>query len=222
MSTTELTDFVGPLVSAITGRGLGVIRKGSLNELVMSNGRPTYAELASRGKVFSLFTANVGVAIAAGHVAPPAAAAATLLTLSNPVGSGVNLEIIAGILTHLTGTPGTGSWSWCAANAFGATVISAAANVVAKGGLLGGPASVALGYSATALTAGPLHAVQRQFANSIFAGAIGATSVNTNVIDMVDGALVVPPGWILTLAPPAAGAAHVVMAEMVYAEIAIQ
>lgn len=217
----ETATYVGPLLQAANGRGTGVLRQGSLSELVIANGRAFYAELASRGQVFSVFTANTGATIAAGHVAPPAAAAATTLTLSNPVGSGYNFEIIAGILTHLTGTPATGSWSWCAAPAVGATVITATPNATPKSGLLSGAASVGLGYTATALTSGPLHVVQRQFANSMFAGAIAATSTNTNVIDQVDGALVVPPGYVITLAPPGAGTTHVVMAQIVYAQIPI-
>lgn len=221
MAFNDLETFVGPLYQGSTGRGVGRLRQGSLSELIVSNGRGKYAELASRGALFSLFTANTGATVAAGHVAPPAAAAATTLTLSNPVGSGVNFEIVAGHLTHLTGTPGTGSWSWCVANAVGATVITATANATAKSGLAGGAASAGVGYTATALTAGPLHVVQRQFPNSMFAGAIGATSLNLNMVDLVDGALVIPPGWIVSLAPPATGTTHVVMAQIVYAEIQI-
>jgi hypothetical protein len=212
--------FVGPRTLS-DGRGEGRFRTDQLASLVITDSHGRWYELASRGRVFSCHTAVTGATIAAGHVAPPAAAAATTLTLSNPVGSGVNLEIIAGMLLHLTGTPGTGSWSWCGANAIGATVITATENAAPKPLLLGGANSSAKGYSATALTTGPLHAVHRLFPSAVFAGAIDAATQGKVAIDYVDGSIVVPPGWVITLAPPAAGTDHVVAAGILYAEITI-
>ena len=72
-----------------------------------------YQLLAQQGKVFQVSGAVTGTTIAAGHVAPPAAAAATLLSILNPVGSNVNLEIIRGTLGHVSGTPGAGTFAWC-------------------------------------------------------------------------------------------------------------
>ncbi len=209
--------FVGELPNT-DGRGPGRLRQDRAGALVVTGGN---YEAASRRKVFSLHTAVAGATIAAGHVSPPAAAAATTLTLSNPVGSGKNLKILKGILSHISGTAGTGAWSWCAAAATGSLLITATANAVAKNQEVSGPASVALGYTATALTAGPLHILTRLFPSSVFATAMDANTQNKNAIDDVDGSLVIPPGYILTLCPPAAGTTHVVVAAILYEEVTI-
>jgi hypothetical protein len=211
---------IGPGVNA-DGRGPSSLRLDRQLALVTVNSHGSLYEQASRGNLFTCSGAVTGITVAAGHVAPPAAAAATTLTLSNPVGSGYNLEILLGILNHLTGTPGTGCWSWCTANAVGATVITATPNAVVRPCLAGGANSIASGYTATALTGGPLHVISRQMPSSVFAGAIGATSVNTVGIDIVDGGLVIPPGFIVTLAPPATGTTHVVAATILFAQVAI-
>src|SRR6201999_2864970 len=107
----------------------------------------TLYEQVSRGNVFICAGGVTGITVAAGHVAPPAAAAATTLSLYNPVGSGVNLEILAGFLNHLTGTPGTGVWSWCIGAASGATAITATPNATGAPALAGNAQSVAKGYT---------------------------------------------------------------------------
>ncbi len=214
--SVDPTTFVGPFAQS-DGTGQPKFRQGKDGRLIVNvdNG-----EEASRGKVFSLHTIVTGVTIAAGHVSPPAAAAATTLTLSNPVGSGVNLEILRGTLAHLTGTPGTGVWSWCGAIATGTTVITATVNATPVSQKMDGAVSVAVGYAATALTAGPLHILKRHFNSSVFAGAIGATSQNLTAIDEVNGQLILPPGSIITLAPPLVGTTHVVAASILFREVA--
>ncbi len=214
---TDITTQIGPIVDS-DGTGQGRLRQGRQGELIVNVDN---YEGASRAKIFSLHTAVAGATIAAGHVSPPAAAAATTLTLSNPVGSGVNLKILKGVLSHITGTAGTGAWSWCAAAATGSLVITATPNATAKNQKVDGAASVALGYTATALTAGPLHILTRLFPNAVFATAMDAATQNKIAIDDVNGQLVIPPGYILTLAPPAAGTTHVVAASIIYEEVTL-
>lgn len=211
----DLPQIVGPIPQG-DGRGAGQQRTDRTNAAVSTQGHGKYAEQTSRGTVYCLATANTGATVAAGHVAPPAAAAATTLTLSNPVGSGVDFEILYATLSHLTGTPGTGAWAYCVSPS---SVISATPNATAQPQKVGSAASKALGYTATALTAGLVHTTARLFANSVFAAAIDAATQNKNVLDEVDGSIVIPPGFILTLAPPATGTSHVVAAQIVFAEV---
>lgn len=181
---------------------------------------PKYVELARKGKVFSASGAQAGTTIAAGHVAPPAAGAATLLSLLNPQGSGCNLEVILGRIGHVSGTPGAGAFTWC--TAYQETDVTAAeANTTIRCTLTGEKKSVASAWAASTLTGSGVHKVLKHFNSAPFAGALAATSEGTgfSVTDEVDGMIIVQPGWMLTLAPAATGTTHIVTVEIVYAEV---
>lgn len=214
---------IGPIVSG-DGQTSDRLRAGNNRELIVSDLRGRFAEAAARGILFDAMTALAGTTIVAGNVAPPAAAAATVLSVYNPEGSGVDLEILIGWLMHISGTPGAGAWAWCGGRAIGGTAITAAQN---NGGTAAaGPfgtripsgASKAKVFTQTALTGGPLHAVTRPFPSAQFAGAIAATTPNQVVIDDVAGSIIVQPGGVVSLAPPAAGTTHIVAAGMLWQE----
>ncbi len=211
--------FVGP-ISNSDGRGLGRLRQDKSSSLAVVQGNAQYHEMASRGLVYSLQTATTGATIAAGHVAPPAAAAATLLTLSNPAGSGVNLVILKGTIAHISGTAGTGAFSWCVA-ANTTSVLTATPNATAACTRSGGGSSAGIGYTATALTGGLAHTVMRLFPTAVFATALDAASQGKVAIDFVDGAIVLTPGYILTIAPAATGSTHIAAVSIEYAEVAL-
>lgn len=180
-----------------------------------------YQDLAQKRKVHQVSTAQAGATVAAGHVAPPAAAAATTLSLLNPSGSGVNLEIISSSLSHISGTPGVGTWTYCYSQQGSALDGVAEAGAVKRCLSLGGTGTVAKAWAATALTGGAVHYVTAHFPSAPFAGAIAATTEATGfaVVHDVDGAIIVPPGFMITLAPPATGTSHVVAASITYAEV---
>lgn len=183
---------------------------------------PKYQLLAQQGKVFQVSGAQAGTTIAAGHVAPPAAGAATLLSLLNPASSNVNLEIIQATLGHVSGTPGAGTFTYC--QALQNEAVTAAEAVAVKKSLYakGSPSTVAKAWSATTLTGSVVHTVMAHFPSATFAGALAATSEGTarSVVHDVDGLIVVPPGWMLTIAPAATGTTHVVAVSITYAEVA--
>ena len=218
MSVIEET-VVGPTTQS-DGRGIGRMRVSKTNALITAQEAPPFAELAARGKLYSLQTAVTGATIAAGHVAPPAAAAATLLTLRNPVGSGVNMVILKGTIAHVSGTAGTGCFSWCVASNT-TSVLTATANATPQPLLAGGAASLGAGFTATTMTGGLVHAVARLFPSAVFATAMDAATQGKVAIDFVDGAIVLAPGYLLTIAPAATGTSHVVVASIEYAEITI-
>jgi hypothetical protein len=168
----------------------------------------------ARGNLFTLSTVITGVTVAAGHVAPPGAAAATTLTLLNPSTSTMNFEIVKVFVSQLTGTPATGAWAYCMANS--AASVSAVANVTAAPLYSGNQVSVAKGYSNTALTGGPVHTQNGLIPAAVFAGALTAAS---NFVDTPNREIVVAPGWMLTIAPPGAGTSLVVVAQIIYAEV---
>ncbi len=180
-----------------------------------------YQLLAQQGKVYEVSGAQAGTTIAAGHVAPPAAAAATMLTLYNPLSSGVNLEVIKVTVGHISGTPGAGTFTYC--KAYMADSISAAEAVAVKSSrYLSTKNTIAKAWSATALTGGVVHTVVGHMPTAPFAGVLALTSEGTakSAVDEVDGLLVIPPGWALTLAPAATGTTHIASCAIVYAEVA--
>lgn len=221
MSTeVQLKTFVGTRNSA-DGRGQDDLRQGRDGSLVVSQSHGPYYEQASRGALFTVSGALTGTTIAAGHVAPPAAGAATLLSILNPNGSGVNLEIIEGAISHVSGTPGAGAFAWCMA--YQSTDVTASEAVAIKRCLDGSEASTkALAWSATTLTGSKVHKIVKPFHSSKFAGALDVASSGLTEVERVDGKIVVRPGYMLTLAPPATGTTHIAVVSITYAEVPIQ
>ncbi len=218
MSVTDET-FVGPLVGA-DGRGPGRLRQDKTGALVSNMANGQYYEQSGRGAVYSLQTAVTGATIAAGHVAPPAAAAATLLTLSNPANSGKHFAILKGTIAHISGTAGTGCFSWCIASNT-TSVLSATPNATAQCTKSGGSASAGLGYTATTMTGGLVHTITRLFPTAVFATAMDAATQGKVAIDFVDGAITLAPGYLLTIAPAATGSSHVAAVSIEYMEITL-
>lgn len=182
---------------------------------------PKYQLLAEQGKVFQVSGAQAGTTIAAGHVAPPAGGAATFLSILNPLESTVDLHIIQASIGHVSGTPGAGTFSYC--YAYQAESVTAAEAVAVKRCLrVSDRATVAKAWSATTLTGSVVHKVLAHFPSAPFAGALAATSEGTafSQVHDVDGAIIVPPGWMLTIAPAATGTTHVAAVSVTYAEVA--
>lgn len=208
---------VGPNISA-DGIGEGRLRVGKDGGLITSDGRARYAEMASRGWVYSVMPATlVGANIVAGNVAPPAAAAVILLGVLNPPGSGVNIEIIRGRVAHISGTPGAGVWAWCVAQQIAANLL--AANAVARNHRGGGVGGKAQCYTQVALTGGVVFANARLFPSAMFAAAIAGTTPGQFAEDLVDGDIVLEPGFMAVLAPPAVGTTHAVVPSITFAEV---
>lgn len=181
-----------------------------------------YLVLNQQSKVFQVSGAQAGTTVAAGHVAPPAAGAATFLSILNPLGSGVNLEIIEASLSHISGTPGVGTFTYC--HAYQGTLVTAAEATAVKRCLnTSQRATIASAWSAATLTGSVVHQVLAHFPSASFGGAVAATTEATGraVTHNVDGMIIVAPGWMLTLAPAATGTTHVAAASITYAEVAI-
>lgn len=196
----------------------GPFRTSRQSDLVVTDGHSRWYEQTSRGQVFNVFTTLGGTTIVAGNVAPPAAAAATVLSILNPVGSGVNLEIMQGWVFHISGTPGAGFWAWCGCNT-GVSITAAEAVALKASNLIGQGVTKAKAWSQTALTGGIVQSQVRPFPSAMFAAALAASTPGQAAVDNVDGAIVVPPGGLLTLAPPATGTTHIVGAGIQYAEV---
>jgi hypothetical protein len=204
----------GPVLRSTGAKGTG--RAGTEGQFVVSDLTPRYAEACRLGQCFTVATAVAGTTNVAANATPPAAGAATLLTVYNPVGSGKNLEVIKVYAAHLSGTPAAGGlWFATAYN----TVITATQNATPIPLLASGGNSVAKGFTQTALTGGLVHTTLRPVANCApFAGAIAATTVGLNCLDEVEGAIVLPPGSALSLASSGTGTTLIVNGAIIYRE----
>jgi hypothetical protein len=173
--------------------------------------------MAQRGQVWTASNPiATGSTIVSGNVAPPAAGAAVLFGVLNPVDSGVVLEVIRGCIGAMSGTPGAGSWAYCMTRQD--AKITAGPNLVPRNVSTGNPGAIAQAYSQVTLTGSLAFRSVRQFPMWI-SGAIALTSPGRCVIEEVAGDIQVPPGYMLVLAPPALGTTHVVVASLVWAEV---
>ncbi len=190
--------------------------------LIISDGHARWYEQGSRGQIYSVITTQQGNVLVPDNTAPPAAGAITVLSILNPVGSGVNLEILQGWVAWIAGTPQPGLWAWCGAVA-GMSITAAEAG--ATKGALRYPSDVphVKAWSQVALTGGPAHTNVRPFPMTLFNAGIAAGGTSDLLIaDSVDGALTVLPGGLITLAPAlaitgpptAAAAAGILFAEV--------
>jgi hypothetical protein len=177
-----------------------------------------YYEAVSRGKVFSVGTAQAGTTVVAANAAPPAAAGATILSVYNPSGSNVNAVFMRCVLGNVSGTPGAGGFTYC--TSWG-NRITAVQNAVPRANLVSGINSVCQGFAQTALTGGFVHVVLRPIGFTSFAAAVAAANPGLVTVDNIDGDIIVPPGGVLTIANAATGTTHIVYASLTWEEVPI-
>lgn len=187
---------------------------------VVSQGRGRYSEAGSRGLIFAGMTPVAGTTVVAANNSPVAAAAATVLSLYNPMGSGIDLEVLKAWLNHISGTPAAGAWVYNVAYAQSITAVQNNAAVgAAPVGANNGVAGVGQIFAQTGLTGGVgAQRLYRPFGSSQFAAAIAATTPGQAVYDLVDGEIVLPPGGLLSIASPGTGTTHVVAAGFCWQE----
>jgi uncharacterized protein (UPF0548 family) len=196
-------------------------RVSETGALVVTDGRSRFSEPTTRNQVFSVTTALAGTTVVAANVAPPAAGAATVLSILNPLGSGVNLAIVQGYVRTISATTGgAGAWAWCGAIA-NTAITAAEATALKRAAVVGQGVAAFKAWSQAALTGGPVHKLVRPFPLARVAAAAAATSWSLDAVDNVDGALVVGPGGLLTLAPAAVGTSVVVGAGVVLIQTAL-
>jgi len=223
MSITDTSIGLGVVLGTPSANGAGAIfsvQSDRFGVQLNADFRARFAAMAAKNMVFSTSTATAGTTIVAANVAPPAAAAATFLSLYNPVGNTYDFEVLFADIARISGTDGAQAWYWCvsAGNtaALTATTTSAATPQAARAGT-----STAKAYTQAAITGGLVHTTMRMFPTVGFAAAIAATTPNQIVREYVDGSIVVPPGSVLTLAPGAVGTTVVASASITWAELPI-
>jgi hypothetical protein len=215
MST--LDGNIGPKAFQQGGKIEGA-RFDSRGSLVVTEAHGRYTEASRRGKLYSIGTGFLGTTAAAAHLNPVAAAAATLLTLYNPKGSGVELSILRVCGDFISGTVEVGCYCF---DFHPEAVITATPNAVAKclrAGEAAGqgttPAGKARGFTGTALTGG---------AAGVEGPTIGmwATAGTQRLEREINGAITVPQGCAVTIAAPTNGTSAVSAWTIEYEELDI-
>ena len=118
--------------------------------------------------------------------------------LSNPSGSGVDCVVLQGIIGRgVTGDWGPGTWWWMApASATSTTPTGTGMNVVS--GRIGASADNKVQALFT-VTVESTDGVRMRPGLSQFENAIGSVGVPYRMVDEIDGAIIVPPGFYVGL-----------------------
>jgi hypothetical protein len=201
------------------------MRQGRDSEVITADAVARFSEATRRRKTFCGMTAVTGTTIVAANVSPVAAAAASILSLYNPLGSGVDLHLLASYLSAISGTMPAGAFVY---NIAYNQAVTATQN---NGGTAGatsvctygsGAAGVGRVFTQTALTGSVgAQTLLRPIGASWFAAVLAASTV-ANFTDAIDGAIVLPPGGLLSIAAPAAGTTVVMVAGFEWMEIGAQ
>lgn len=185
---------VGPVVR---GDGAyGELRMDKTAAIVVTDAHARYAEAASRGTLFSLNLAATTTGVAAGNIAGAAAAAVTQFALLNPLTSGKNLVLVRFGMGVISGTPGAGPiFHGYIPNI--STITAASPGGTVRNNLVGGgSASIATPWALAAGSAmtGGQAPVTHSVADFSSTGTAQASVGELKAIELIDGAIVVPPG----------------------------
>lgn len=173
------------------------LRGGPLSDLIITRLRGDYAEAASTDVLYHGVLAATTGTIAAGNIVGAGPAAATQFALWNPPGSGYNLEIVKFFMGAISGTPPGGPVFHGLMQGTPAASVASAAGTP---GLFGASGSVgrllasAAGAALTGVANSPV--TVRPSSISLFAAAIAAGSNIENTVELVEGDLIVQPGYI--------------------------
>lgn len=179
---------------------------------VITNGHGSFTEAASRGMIMEACNAVAGVA--------PGTALSTTppLTLWNPPSSGKNLAILKSYMGFISGTLGAGSLVYAVVPSQ-VTVPSGGAELTPQCSNIGFPRGVGRVFSGSTLSAVPT-IMRPAF---ILGAFVNTTAVPPDpALDLVDGAIVIPPGAALCLQGiAAAGTSPLVLLSLIYEEFAV-
>jgi len=192
----------GQVGQTIASDGAGVnLRQGRTGEVIMTQAHGRWHEQTARGGVFTMTLTATTTAIAAGHIINASAAANAQFVLWNPVGSGVNLSLLKFYVGIISGTP-VGGPVFHALLTQGVPTLAnsvVASNVgVVNNNLAGGRMPVArylMSQAGSALTGAGAAVTLRATGIDFSAAAFAAAAGQAQGLDLVEGDIVIPPGY---------------------------
>src|SRR5271167_215965 len=209
------------LTSKQTGLNEIAPSAGEFGDQLISNLQPRYYEWAYRGKVYTLNSGYGGTTLIVTASVVGAANWNPAIALFNPVGSGVNLAILSGTVTLISGTLTAGGvvWAYYPPNqVVSAAGGNAAVNMVTM--VAGG--SIAKTFTQAAMTgAAATGGVLEVFPTSAYAGAaLAATTGNISATVDVAGKFICPPGGIIGIGGTL-GTSTIVQCGLCWAELPV-
>lgn len=197
---------------ALADGAVGTARASRTGSLVVANGHGAFTEPASRGTIMEACTGVAGVA--------PGTALSTTppLALWNPPASGKNIAILKSYMGFISGTLGGGSIVYGVVNAQ-TTVPTTGTELTPQCSLIGYPRGVGRAFQGSTLSATPT-ILRPAFVLGAFVNT--AATAPDPALDLVDGAIVLPPGTALCLQGiAAAGTSPLVLLSLIYEEIPV-
>lgn len=187
----EIQGKVGPAGTPADGNTADLRLTRELGTVV-GDGRGHFYESASRGTTFIACTAAAGIA-------PGTALTATgALMLANPTGSGKNLSILRAKMAYVSGTFGAGVIWWTSGiNPASLPAETSAALRNCSFLNLTNSGDIAKAYSGVSLTNSPVIIRPSSFDLGTYAGT--STTILPPLDEIIDGELVVPPGFYVAL-----------------------
>lgn len=223
MSDFFLKGVVGAGRAGVADGVETVARFGRMNDVLTGNLRGFYAEQTSRGNRFALNLPITSTTIAAGNISAAAAAATTQFAIWNPSGSGVNLELGKLFISVISGTLPAGPLTHNLMLNGIPTISSTLTNGSMLNCLPTGRPSVARAVAVTAgtaLTGGGALTAFRTMAMNFSAGSYAALG-GTNAMEIIDGDIIIPPGYGYVPCWSAAGTTLVNAYSLVFDEVPI-
>jgi hypothetical protein len=190
---------IGFTAASADGVNPSNMRGGRLNDLIVSLHNPRFAEMAIRGRSYSLGLAATTTGVTIGNITGAAAAGSTQFALWNPTTSGVNVVLKRFLFGIISGSLAPGPLLH---NVFSAALPTIASVGTALNNLVGGPtgqAKFVASAAGTTLTGGSLLSLLRPStisfgpSTTVYAAAAGSAH-----FEDIDGDIVLPPGtgWV--------------------------
>jgi hypothetical protein len=176
------------------------LRQGRTSELIVSQNHGRYYEAASRGNMFNLtMSLSVGTVVA-GNIVGAAANAATQFAIWNPLGSGFNMAIMKTTIAIYSGTIVAGPvfhGVFALGNPTNQTTFDAGRG--AQNSMIGGRQPVVryinTATTGTTITGGTTPLTHKPMNMQFSAGTYAALAGSSGITDLVDGDIVIPPGY---------------------------
>ena len=176
------------------------LRQGRTGELIVSQNHGRYYETASRGNMFSLTLYASGSTPVAGNLVGAAANAATQFAIWNPLGSGFNMSILKTHIGIHSGTIAAGPvfhGVFVLGNPTNATTFDSGR--AAQNSMIGGRLPVVryinTSTTGTTITGGTTPLIHKPMNMQFSAGTYASLAGTPGIMDLVDGDIVIPPGY---------------------------
>ena len=216
----QIDGRVGPAVA--TDSTYNNIRLDKTGATIVADAHGHWSEAASRQKLYTAFLSQGTSTVAAGNINGAAAAASTQFAVWNPQGSSVNLSLQKLIVTQYSGTPTAGGLFHSSFNAAAVASTLATAGAV-RNNFINAPAGQGLCLASAAGVALTGGLILTTLGASVLSSSATALASASGVVmaDVIDGAIIVPPGFGYVPTWSGAGTTYLVGYSLTWEEIPV-